>query len=333
VTVPRLPCLSVAIFLAGPWLPGPVTAADRPAPDRQQHGPARLVIEGGTVHDDKLDVPLAGVLRVILTVEGGRGLEVEPVKEITGAEGWGVRPAAAPEEAALSPDRVRWRQEFVLEPMKPVEEPLALAPLRYREAGGEWQTAAWDQIPVEITKEVSSADLKQLHDIRPPIKPPAPPPWPRWPLGVLGAVLLLGLAAGIWRLARRRQPAPPPLSPQDWALQELDRLDALDLPAQGEINLYHTLLSDTVRRYLELRFQLPASHQTTAEFLRAANGFEQLTTPHRELLRAFFERCDLAKFARAVPAPDECAAVAALARSFIAETGPPALASAVTSSA
>ena len=323
--MPRLPCVLLAVALAGLRPPAPV-AADEPSAYMQQHGPARLVVEGGAVHDHKVVVPFAGVMHLVLTVEGGRGLEVEPVKEITTAEGWSVHPPRPPERTALGGDRVRWRQEFVLEPMKPAEDPLALAPLLYREGEGSWQTVTWESIPVQVTKEVSGTDLKQLHGIRPPIRPPEPPPWPRWPLVVAAALLLAGLGAGLWRLARRRRPGPAPLSPRNWALAELDRLEGLDLPAGGEINLYHTLLSDTVRRYLELRFQLPASHQTTAEFLKAVAGSDQLTPPQRELLRDIFVRCDLAKFARAAPPPEECAAVAALARSFIDETGAPATA-------
>jgi hypothetical protein len=296
------------------------TGADEPLPYSQAHGPARLAVEGGAVHDGKVEVPLAGVLRLVLTVEGGRALEVEPVKEITSSAGWTARPQP-PEKIALGNDRVRWRQEFALEPMSPAAENVSVAPLRYREAGGEWQTVAWDAIPVQITRQVGSADLKQIHDIRPPIRPPEPPPWPRWPLGAAAAVLVAGLAVVVWRLARRRKPAPVPLSPQEWALRELDRVEGLDLPGKGEINLYHTLLSDTVRRYLELRFQLPASHQTTAEFFQALNGADQLTPPQRGLLREFLQRCDLAKFAGVLPSPDECAAAAAQARSFIEETG------------
>jgi hypothetical protein len=48
----------------------------------------------------------------------------------------------------------------------------------------------------------------------------------------------------------------------------------------------------------------------------------QLTPPQQGLLREFLERCDMAKFARAAPPPDECRAVAAMARSFVQETTP-----------
>ena len=320
----RAPGVLLGVLLAGLGWAAPGPAADEAPPYQRQHGAARLVIEGGTVQDGKVQVAFAGALRVVLTVEGRRGLEVEPVKEITASEGWTTRQPRAPETSALAGDRIRWRQEFTLEPMKPSVDSLALAPLRYREGKGAWETAAWEPIPVQVTRQVSGADLKQLHDIRPPIRPPEPPPWPRWPLGAAAAILLAGLAVVVWRLMRRRKPAPVPLSAPQWALRELDRLEALGLPAKGEINLYHTLLSDTVRRYLERRFQLPASHQTTAEFFQAVEGSDQLTPAQRELLRELFERCDLAKFARAVPSPEECAAVAALARSFIADTTAPA---------
>jgi hypothetical protein len=312
--------------LLGVLLAGVCRAADKPAPYPQQRGPARLDVEGATLRDGTVELPLSGVLHLVLTVEGGRGLEVEPVKEIAGADGWTVRPPRAPETTPLGDNRIRWRQALVLEPTRPGDNPVGQVALRYREGQGGWQTAEWGPLPVLVTKEVSGADLKQLHDIRPPIRPPEPPPWPRWPLAVAAAALLAGLAVVAWRLTRRRRPAPAPLAPREWALRELDRLAALDLPARGEINLFHTLLSDTVRRYLELRFQVPASHQTTAEFLAAMAGSDQLTPEQRELLRELFERCDLAKFAGAAASPEECGALAERARSFVVETAAPAAA-------
>jgi hypothetical protein len=320
VTVPRLRAVLLGVLLAGLSRP----AAAEPAPSPQQNGPARLVVEGGTLRDGRVELRLSGVLHLVLTVEAGRRLEVEPVRDVTGAEGWNVRPPRPAERTALGTDRVRWRQDLVLEPMRPGDHSLTLAPLRYRDGEGGWESASWQPIPVRVTQEVSGADLKQLHDIRPPLRPPEPPPWPRWPLGVGAAAVLAALAAAIWRLSLRRQPAPGALPPGEWALQELDRLEAQDLPSRGEINLYHTLLSDTVRHYLELRFQLPASHQTTAEFLEAVGGSDQLAASQRELLREFFERCDLAKFAGAAPSPEECAAAAEQARAFVAETASPA---------
>src|SRR5262249_20238867 len=93
-----------------------------------------------------------------------------------------------------------------------------------------------------------------------------------------------------------------------------------DLTIPGAAERYHTLLSDVVRGYLEKRFEVLASRQTTPEFLEAMRGSPQLTAPQQDLLREFLRRCDLAKFARANPSPEECRAAAAMARDFVEQT-------------
>src|SRR5262249_43265718 len=110
--------------------------------------------------------------------------------------------------------------------------------------------------------------------------------------------------------------------PHEWAARELDRIEAQGLPEAGELERYHTLLSDVVRVYLERRFSLPASHQTTAEFLDTMRPAPRPTPAQPGPLRDFLERCDMAKFARAAPTPEECRAVAAMARGFVQETTP-----------
>jgi hypothetical protein len=319
MTATRLAPLLVLAALGGAC----AAAADPgPAPYIRQRGPARLAIEGGTPQGGKLEVPLSGTLRVVLSVEGGHALEVETGKAITTSEGWSVSPSGQPQRSTLPEGRVRWQQEFLLSPAKPGALPLAIAPLRYREAAGAWKTIAWGPVPVLVTTEVDSADLKQLHDIPGPLGYPPPPPWPRWPLGVAIGLALAAAGVVLWRLRRRPGPEAPPPSPTEWALGQLDRLDQLNLPGQGEINRYFTLLSDTLRRYLELRFQLRAPRQTTAEFLQTPETTRQLSPAQQELLRDFLQRCDLAKFARAPASPEECRSAADLARLFIAETSP-----------
>ena len=82
--------------------------------------------------------------------------------------------------------------------------------------------------------------------------------------------------------------------PEQWALQELGRLDE---SATADAAAYHTALSDVVRRYLADRFGLPATRQTTAEFLETVRRSGRLSAEQQALLRDFLERCDLAKFA------------------------------------
>ena len=79
-------------------------------------------------------------------------------------------------------------------------------------------------------------------------------------------------------------------------------------------------LSNTLRRYLEIRFYLPAEEQTTAEFLDGMRRSPLLTDEQQLLLRDFLERCDLVKFARVVPPRQESLATAGMARKFINDT-------------
>ncbi|HJT79152.1 MAG TPA: hypothetical protein VJ739_18290 [Gemmataceae bacterium] len=292
----------------------------------QERGPARLVVEGGEVQQGKVQVPLSGQLRLTITLEGGAGLKAEPVKTVTPAETWQVRgPGSLPEREALPGGGVRWRQQLLLEPLQPGESSLTVPPLRYRtSADAAAQTAVWAPVPVKVTTEVSAASLKELRDGPPPERPDVPPSPRLWPPLAALAAVVVALAVVFW-VRRLRRPAPPaPLPPPAWALQELDRLEALDLPAQGEFNRYHTLLADTVRRYLELRFGVPAPQRTTAEFLEAVRATSHLGPEQETLLADLLERCDLAKFAGATPSAAQCREVAAAARSFVEQTAAPA---------
>jgi hypothetical protein len=320
---PRSPrCLFAVLLLSLPPATGDGTPA-APAPFVQVKGQARTTIEGGSVADGTVEVPLSGTLRVTLTLLGGPSLEVAPIKAPVPGDGWVVRePLPAAMKSVLADGQLCWQQTFIIEPLKPADVKLSLPPLHYRAAPGDedWQTVQWDDVAVRVTTEVASADIKDLRDVPPPEAPEGPEPaWPLWPLG-LALALALGLAGLVLWLRCRRPPEAAPPPPHEWAAAELDRVEALDLPAKGEVNRYHTLLSDAVRRYLEMRFQLHAPQQTTGEFLQAVRTAPQLPPAQRDQLRDFLERCDLAKFSGAAPGPEECRATAALARSVVEQT-------------
>jgi hypothetical protein len=165
------------------------------------------------------------------------------------------------------------------------------------------------------------ADVSHLRDITGIERVEGPPAENYWYLWAgLGAAGSAGLCLVWWRFAVRRRPEQPPPPPDVWALAELDRLETLALPAAGEVDRYHTMLSSTMRRYLELRFRLPASHQTTPEFLKNLSGADLLNPAHQQILRDFLERCDLAKFARAGFSPVECQEAARMARDLVEQT-------------
>jgi hypothetical protein len=135
------------------------------------------------------------------------------------------------------------------------------------------------------------------------------------------ALLLLVLAALLLlaRELRRRRPVVPP-SADEWARQALDDIARLGLPAAGEIERFHTLVCDVLRQYLERRFELPVSRQTTVEFLERMHELPALTEAQRKVLQDLMRHFDLAKFAQARVTPAQCDDLLAAARRLIDET-------------
>jgi hypothetical protein len=272
-----------------------------------------------------IEIRLSDLLPIILTLDGPSALEVDKVDPVTKSEFWRVREVKPAEVVEMPEQKRRWRQAFILEPMNKGDLTLQVEPVRYRtEAGkGDWQTATFEPIKVKVMTSVVAPDVSQIRPITPPEEIP---PTRSWWSGALRwgglALLALALILGLLELKRRFIPPKPELAPHEWAARELLRLEAMDLPRHGQAERFHTLLSDLMRRYLELRFRLRAPRQTTAEFLEAMRQAPQLNAGQRSLLRDFLERCDLAKFARAEFSDLECTATASMARTFIDQSRP-----------
>jgi hypothetical protein len=236
---------------------------------------------------------------LVVSVEGPLTLEVAPLR-LDSAGAWEARVA---DSAALDGDRLTWTQRVRLSPLQPGRQRLPAVTARFRtRPDADWEEASW-------------ADI--LEDVRPPPPPEPLPPlpgasWKWW--WAAGGLLVLSLA-GLAVVRRRRRPARGPVSPEERALGELERLDAeAEVLGPGE---FHGRLSAAVRRYLSERLGLAALQQTTPELLAAAAKLPGMTAERRERLADFLDRCDRGRFAPGPPSPQECHAVAALARTLI----------------
>src|ERR1019366_597283 len=141
---------------------------------------------------------------------------------------------------------------------------------------------------------VAGPGTNALHDIKPPVEIPS-----GW-AGIGGVLLVLVVAAlafwawRYWQKRRAQASVVPAVPPHIRAKQKLREALALI----GQPREFCILVSDTVRWYLEERFDFHAPERTTEEFLYELQETNLLTPDQKESLGEFLKRCDLVKFAK-----------------------------------
>jgi hypothetical protein len=127
---------------------------------------------------------------------------------------------------------------------------------------------------------------------------------------------LLCIAYGCWYWLRR---ATRPPSPSESALRRLDSTRALMNPHTAQA--FGVSASEAIRDYIEKRFDVVATRQTTEEFLHALlqNSNEGLAR-HRASLAQFLQQCDWVKFTGDSLAVNDMESLLQSARGFVLET-------------
>jgi len=90
------------------------------------------------------------------------------------------------------------------------------------------------------------------------------------------------------------------------ALRELDRIKAQKLWQQEKIKQYYSEVADTIRSYIERRFDIPAMEQTSAETIGIFKQRKELAEENSvDQLQHILSLADLVKFAKYKPLPDD----------------------------
>lgn len=156
-----------------------------------------------------------------------------------------------------------------------------------------------------------------MRDIAPPLDVFPYPPWMVACAGILAAVLL-GLL--IWALVRWLRQRPPPLPPNPAliAIRELESLAAR--VAEIEPYAFSFAVSDVLRTFIsKAKFRLPATQQTSPEFLASIASSPMFSENDRTLLGHFLEKCDMIKFARIHATSEDNAELVKSALAFVKE--------------
>ncbi len=135
-------------------------------------------------------------------------------------------------------------------------------------------------------------------------------------LGVIDYWLELAIAAAcivliaflVWIIKRRKNRAKPiqetiiiPPTPHEWALDQLNRLEAEKRWQSGLVKDYYTGLTDIFRTYLEKRFDIQAMESTTDEIITILQKNPEASQNIEELAE-ILSIADYVKFAKGEPA-------------------------------
>ncbi len=137
--------------------------------------------------------------------------------------------------------------------------------------------------------------------------------------------VLIAFVSRILRLRRAHGPQElgfeisvnePNLTPHEAALKELERIEALNLIERGMIKEHYSLVSETIRRYLERKYGILAMEQPTSHTLEEMGECEISDAAYSKI-EALLRESDLVKFAKYIPPEDVSSGLISRAREIV----------------
>ncbi len=174
-------------------------------------------------------------------------------------------------------------------------------PLNISVTDGAGQLATITAAPAALT--VGSVLVEGDSELR-DIKPQADLPIPSYLIWLLagGTILLAAAAYTLWqrRQAKLALAAVDNRAMDTIALDELARVQGLELAENGRFKQHYTLVTDAVRLYLERRYAIPMTERTTAE-IQAEMRDSAISPDMARQIVNFLDDSDLVKFSTFTP--------------------------------
>ena len=148
---------------------------------------------------------------------------------------------------------------------------------------------------------------------------------------ILGAILILAILFFIFYAIKRKKNNKPifviPRKPKEpahiIALRELDRIKQEKLWQQGKTKQFYSEITETLRKYIEYRYGIPAMEQTSDETLDSFKYRRDLLKEKTfENLSRILKLADLVKFAKYRTTPDDDNMTLVNAYFFVNDTKP-----------
>ncbi|MDR2497198.1 MAG: hypothetical protein LBD21_08750 [Tannerellaceae bacterium] len=129
-------------------------------------------------------------------------------------------------------------------------------------------------------------------------------------LGILFGLLLICIVGYIAQRIRNKKPiltlikSSPKLPPHEQAILELNQIKQQKLWQQGRVKEFYTLVTETLRRYISVRFDISAMEMTSAEILYIIRRENEADSVY-DNLKQILELADFVKFAKLNPQHNE----------------------------
>jgi len=170
----------------------------------------------------------------------------------------------------------------------------------------EWQDYATNEVTIIVKSIlVGEADANDIRDIKMPIDFPNTL---QSLLIIVGILIVVILVAGVVRYYRKKHAGHGTIiirPAHEIAYEALNILKEKDLVSKGFVKEFFSELSLIARHYIENRFNVRAPEMTTEEFLYALKDSTALTDEHKKSMKYFLFQCDMVKFAKYGPTPEE----------------------------
>ncbi len=188
--------------------------------------------------------------------------------------------------------------------------------------------------PVRLTVDsVLSGPNETLKDIRPPADL-APPPW-RQPaaLAIAALAIVAVLVSGSHFIHRRLQgrgeqavSTEDARTPWEAAVQEIDRIDRLDLPGDGRFKEHYTLVARVIQGYVRAMYMADAGRtdatDMTTEEIGSAIGQSSLDRKKARLVVELLLEADLVRFSNYNPRESQAYGALQRGRDIVEGTRP-----------
>jgi hypothetical protein len=164
---------------------------------------------------------------------------------------------------------------------------------------------------LEVHTVPTDTSATKLKDIKPPFEEKFNWKWYidylYWGIGIL-IVLLIAFFVGRYYANKQKpqnlEPEKPKIPAHITALANLEKIKEEKIWKDGKVKEYYSAISDTVRLYIEERFNVNALESTTDEIMTAFRT-QVVDKESKDKLQQLLTLSDLVKFAKMTPIEDE----------------------------